>query len=82
MPPPIPGSGPHFFRGALTHGKHFAVVAGLDKILLAKLATLLVTLRVCNFLSHPLKIRNAAKSRRMRALGWRSRRGSNQQPPA
>ena len=51
------------------NAKHFAVlVAGLRKILLAKLATLRVTLRVSNFLSDPLKTRNAAKSRRMSAL--------------
>jgi hypothetical protein len=38
------------------NAKHFAVlVAGLRKILLAKLATLRVTLRVCNFLNDLLK---------------------------
>src|SRR5688572_23362006 len=36
--------------------------------MLAKLPTLRVTLRVCNFLSDLLKTRNAAKSRRMRAF--------------
>ena len=45
-------------------------------------ATLRVTLRVCNFLKHPPETRNAAKSRRMRALGWRGRRGLNPRRPA
>jgi hypothetical protein len=48
------------------------LIAGQNRIPLAKLATLRVTLRVSNFLSDPLKTRNAAKSRRMSALDWRA----------
>ncbi len=59
------------------NAKHFAVlVAGLRRILLAELATLRVTLRVCNFLSDPLKTRKPPKWRLVRALVWAGRRGS------
>lgn len=58
------------------------LVAGLRKILLAKMATLRVTLRVSNFLNDPLQTRSAAKSRRTTALDWRGRQGSNPRPPA
>ena len=58
------------------------LVAGPCRFRPSKIATLRVTLRGYNFLSNPLKTRNAAKSRRMRALIWRGRRGSNPRPPA
>ena len=72
-----------FVEHSRRNRKHCSVlVAGPRRFSLAKIATLRVTLRVSNFLSNPLKTRNAAKSRRMRVLIWRGGRGSNPRPPA